>query len=326
MRNMGSKYVTAVWSALLTVLLVGALSVEVVEAASHDVQNLGHEVWRLDTSAGDMKSDTRSSLKKDSARSEAVELVEKDSPRSEQEKKDSTPGNKLAIIIDDFGNGQKGTDEILSLPVKITVAVMPFLPTSKSDAERAYKLGHDVIIHMPMEAKQGKAKWLGPGAITSKMTDEEIRKQMEEAIDHLPFAVGMNNHMGSKITGDERIMSIVLDVCKERGLFFIDSKTNYHSVTSKLAAEKGMPNIGNEIFLDDVHTVKHVTKQLKSAAEHAVQNKSCITIGHVGGFGKRTAAALKGSIPELQRQVQFVGIQELVQDKSSWKPNPLPSY
>ena len=34
--------------------------------------------------------------------------------------------NKLAVIIDDFGNDQKGTQEMLSLPVKITVAVMPF--------------------------------------------------------------------------------------------------------------------------------------------------------------------------------------------------------
>lgn len=236
------------------------------------------------------------------------------------------PLHKLAVIIDDFGNGQKGTDEMLNLPVKITVAVMPFLPTSKSDAERAYKQGHDVIIHMPMEAMQGRADWLGPGAITSKMTDEEVRKRMEEAIDHVPHAVGMNNHMGSKITGDERIMSVVLDVCKERGLFFIDSKTNYYSVTGKLADEKGMPNIVNDIFLDDVHTVKHVAKQLKSAALHAEKNKTCITIGHVGAFGDRTAAALKGSIPELQTKVQFIGIREMVEERSNWSPNPLPSY
>lgn len=243
-------------------------------------------------------------------------------PSAVQEKNIS-PTNKLAVIIDDFGNGQKGTDEMLNLPVKITVAVMPFLPTSKSDAERAHKLGHDVIIHMPMEAKRGNKKGLGPGVITSQMTDEEVRKQLEDAIDQVPYAIGMNNHMGSKITGDERIMSIVLDVCRERGLFFLDSKTNYHSVTGKLAAEKGMPNLANEIFLDDVHTVKHVTKQLKAAAQQAVQNKYCITIGHVGTFGDRTAAALKDSIPELQKQVQFVGVQELVQERFDWYPSPI---
>lgn len=233
---------------------------------------------------------------------------------------------KLAIIIDDFGNGQKGTDQMLSLPIKITVAVMPFLPTSKSDAEQAHKMGHDVIIHMPMEPKQGKADWLGPGAITSEMTDEEVRKRMEEAIAQVPHAVGVNNHMGSKITGDERIMSIVLDVCKEHGLFFIDSKTNYHSVAGRVAAEKGLPNIGNDIFLDDMHTVQHVKKQLNSAAKHAQTHKSCITIGHVGVFGERTATGIQGLIPELQKKVQFVGIQELVQERSGWTPNPLPLF
>lgn len=329
MRKMWSNYKMAVWSSLLSVLLMGALPLGVAEAALPAIRSTGHEVQWFDLSAGDIKSDTGSSLKKDLTRSDMAEQDNKESPRSaatEQEEKDSAPANKLAIIIDDFGNRQKGTDEMLSLPVKITVAVMPFLPTSKSDAERAHKLGHDVIIHMPMEPKQGKAKWLGPGAITSDMTDEEVRKQLEKAIDQVPFAIGMNNHMGSKITGDERIMSIVLDVCKDRGLFFIDSKTNYRSVTSKLAAEKGMPNLVNEIFLDDVHTVKHVTKQLREAAEMAAQNKFCITIGHVGTSGDRTAAALKGLIPELQKQVQFVGIQELVQEKFNWNPNPVPSY
>lgn len=233
--------------------------------------------------------------------------------------------NKLAVIIDDFGNDQKGTQEILSLPVKITVAVMPFLPTSVKDAEAAHRQGHDVIIHMPMEPKQGRSSWLGPGAILSSLTDEEIRERMEEAIDSVPYAVGINNHMGSKVTGDERVMSIVLDVCRERGLFFIDSKTNYHSVIGKLAAEKGMPSIANDIFLDDVHTVQHVSKQLLTAVQHAEERTSCIAIGHVGKYGIRTAEALKGTIPKLQTKVEFVGISDLVRERSSWRPNPLPA-
>jgi len=242
--------------------------------------------------------------------------------RSVQEKKP----NKLAVIIDDFGNDQKGTEEMLNLPVKITVAVMPFLPTSKKDAEAAHRQGHDVIIHMPMEPKQGRSSWLGPGAILSSLTDEEIRKRMEEAIDSVPYAVGINNHMGSKVTGDERVMSIVLDVCRERGLFFVDSKTNYYSVVGKLAASRGMPSIANDIFLDDVHTVQHVSKQLQTAAKHAEERTSCIAIGHVGAYGIRTAEALKGAIPELQKKVEFVGISDLVRERSSWRPDPLGSY
>lgn len=222
---------------------------------------------------------------------------------------------RLALIIDDFGNGQKGTDEILNLPVKLTVAVMPFLPTSRSDAEKAHKLGHDVIIHMPMEPKQGRAEWLGPGAITSKLTDGEIRTRMEDAIANVPHAIGINNHMGSKITEDERIMSVVLEVCRKHNLFYIDSKTNYYSIAAKMAKEKGVPGLENDIFLDDVHTVRHVTKQLKLAVRHAASHSTCIAIGHVGALGDRTAAALKAAVPELSKSVRFVGVSELLKEQ-----------
>ncbi|MCJ8010407.1 divergent polysaccharide deacetylase family protein [Paenibacillus sp. KQZ6P-2] len=230
---------------------------------------------------------------------------------------------KVAVIIDDFGNGQGGTEEMLSMPIKLTVAIMPFLPTTRNDAELAHKKGYDVIVHMPMEPKQGNPKWLGPGAITANMTDEEVRKKVEEAIDNVPYAIGMNNHMGSKITGDERIMTIVLTVCRERGLFFIDSKTNYHSVVGKLAVRMGMPPVANHIFLDDFHTTGHISKQMKAVEEFATEHDNCVTIGHVGTQGKKTAEVLRSSAASMQGRVTFVGISDLVRDIWGWQPSPI---
>ncbi|MGF7045664.1 polysaccharide deacetylase 2 family uncharacterized protein YibQ [Paenibacillus sp. DS2015] len=230
--------------------------------------------------------------------------------------------HKVAVIIDDFGNGQKGTDEMLSMPVKLTVAVMPFLTTSHRDAELAYKRGYDVLVHMPMEPKSGNVRWLGPGAITSNLSDVEIRKRIEDAIDDIPHAVGMNNHMGSRITGDERIMTIVLQICKERGLIFVDSHTNYRSVVSKLATQMGMPVIENNIFLDDVHTSSHITKQLQAVENWAMEHEICVTIGHVGTQGDKTAAALKSRIPDMKKRVQFVSVSELAKTKG-WTPAPI---
>jgi polysaccharide deacetylase 2 family uncharacterized protein YibQ len=262
----------------------------------------------------------------DGERSLAAERVfneQAEQPAVDKRQSDMKPDKKVAIIIDDFGNGQGGTEEMLSLPIKLTVAIMPFLPTSKTDAELAHKQGHDVIVHMPMEPKQGNPKWLGPGAITSNMSNEEIRKRVEEAIDNVPYAVGMNNHMGSKITGDERIMSIVLEVCRERGLFFVDSKTNYHSVVGKLAVQMGMPPVANNIFLDDRHTVSHVSKQMKAVETWASEHQNCVTIGHVGVQGKKTAEAIRQSITGMQNSVSFVGISDLVRDIWDWKPAPI---
>ncbi|WP_025689700.1 divergent polysaccharide deacetylase family protein [Paenibacillus zanthoxyli] len=231
---------------------------------------------------------------------------------------DSAVHPRIAIIIDDFGNGMRGTDEMFALPIKLTVAVMPFLSTSEADARRAHERGFDVLVHLPMEPRKGKPEWLGPGAVLSSLSDQEIRKRVEAAVDHVPFAVGINNHMGSKVTGDERVMRAVLSVCKERGLFFVDSHTNYRSVVGQVAEQMGLPRVENHIFLDDTHTASHVTRQLQRAGKWALDHKYCVTIGHVGIKGKETAAGIRSGIDNLKNRVQFVGISDLVKDEWKW--------
>ncbi|WP_042206303.1 divergent polysaccharide deacetylase family protein [Paenibacillus durus] len=225
---------------------------------------------------------------------------------------------RIAVIIDDFGNGMRGTDEMFTLPIKFTVAVMPFLSTSQADARRAHERGFDVLVHLPMEPRHGKPEWLGPGAVLSSLSDQEIRKRVEAAVDNVPYAIGINNHMGSKVTGDERVMRAVLSVCKERGLFFVDSHTNYRSVVGLVAEQMGLPRVENHVFLDDTHTAGHVTRQLQLAGKWALDHKYCVTIGHVGIQGKETAAGIRSGIDDLKNRVQFVGISDLVKDEWKW--------
>ncbi|MFD0962187.1 divergent polysaccharide deacetylase family protein [Paenibacillus chungangensis] len=224
--------------------------------------------------------------------------------------KDERP-RTVAVVIDDFGNGMNGTEEMLKLPVHITVAVMPFMPTTKQDAEEAHRLGHDVIVHMPMEPNKGKKSWLGPGALTTDLSDEEVRKRVEEAIANVPHATGMNNHMGSKVTADERMMRIILTVCKERGLFFLDSRTTSKTVVPKIAEELGVPLLSNDLFLDDVYTEQHIAKQVSQLSKLLHTKPNCISIGHVGPPGKKTAVVLKQSIPRFD--AQFVKLSDMVQ-------------
>lgn len=221
------------------------------------------------------------------------------------------PHKKLAIVIDDLGNDMSGTKEMMEMPVKLTVAVMPFMRTTERDARMAHERGFDVLVHMPMEPNQGKPEWLGPGAITSSMSDAEIRQRVEQAIDNVPYAVGINNHMGSKITADPRIMSIVLDVCRERGLFFLDSRTNYKTVVGKLCREKGMPDIGNEFFLDDQYNTRHISNQMNKVIAFMNNHDRCIIIGHVGLPGTKTAGVIRDSIRQMPGSVEYVTLSEL---------------
>ncbi|WEK55484.1 MAG: divergent polysaccharide deacetylase family protein [Candidatus Cohnella colombiensis] len=219
---------------------------------------------------------------------------------------------QIAIVIDDFGNRMKGTEQMLQLPIKITVAVMPFLSTTKQDAEAAHQFGHDVIVHLPMEPIRGKASWLGPGAITTDLSDAEIRNRVEAAIADVPYAIGMNNHMGSRATSDLRVMRIVLQVCKEKGLFFLDSRTSYHTVVPKVSRELGMMTLHNDVFLDDVYTQTHVRKQISEVSKFLKTHDRCVVIGHVGSPGMVTSAVLKSAIPGLQNQASFVTLSQLL--------------
>lgn len=219
---------------------------------------------------------------------------------------------KLAIVIDDFGNGMDGTTEMMELPIHFTAAIMPFMPTTKQEAELLHKRGHEVIVHLPMEPMRGKPEWLGPGAIMTNLSDEEIRARVEAAIQDVPYARGMNNHMGSKATADERVMRIVLSVVKEHGMFFLDSRTTYKTVVPKLAAELGVELLSNQVFLDDVYTIQHIAKQIGITSKHLESNSSCVVIGHVGPPGKKTAAVIRDAIPQLKRQASFVRLSEML--------------
>lgn len=220
---------------------------------------------------------------------------------------------ELAIVIDDFGNNMKGTEEMLNLPVPITVAIMPFLSTSKEDAIRAHKKGHEVIVHLPLEPKKGKKSWLGPGAITTDLSDEEIRKRVKDAIESIPYAVGMNHHMGSKATEDKRVMRIILEECRNHSLYYLDSKTTSKSVIKDLAEELNVPYLENGLFFDHIYTSQYITKQASRLAKKLDTEQEFIAIGHVGVSGPAVVSVLKEYIPVYQKDADIVPLSTLVE-------------
>lgn len=218
----------------------------------------------------------------------------------------------IAIVIDDFGYGAKGTEEMLKLPIPITAAVIPFLERSKYDADLAVKSGKEVIIHMPMEANTSN-HCLGKNPILISLSNDEIRKRVDDAFKEINVAKGMNNHMGSRATSDERVMSNVLDIVKEKGVFYLDSKTSQKSKVEKLCKEKSIPYYTRDVFLDHINTQANVEKELEKAYDIAKKKGKCIVIGHVGAQGGNTTInGIKNKIGKLQEKgVKFVFLSQI---------------
>ena len=219
----------------------------------------------------------------------------------------------IAVIIDDFGNQMAGTDAMAALPIPITGAVIPGMPFAKEDAKKLHDAGKEVILHVPLEGFNSKPSWLGPKGITIGMQEEKIKCILESALEEVPYAVGMNNHMGSKAMQDKKIVSTLMSFAKEKDLYFVDSKTYDVKVAETIAKEKHTTYMIRDVFLDNTPSTQHVIKQLQEALKVAKEKGYAIVIGHVGPQkGPHTAAALKAMIPKLQAEnVEFVTVSTL---------------
>jgi uncharacterized protein len=236
-----------------------------------------------------------------------------------EDSQDSASGRKtgkLAIIIDDFGQGREGVMQMMSIDRHLTFAVMPFSTFTKQDAEDSYTKGYEIIVHMPMEPMQGPPDWVGTNPILCSQDDEKISSIAHMSLEDVPHAVGANVHMGSKASADSRVMHCILMEVHKAGFFFVDSRTGQNSVIKTVAQELTVPCLERNVFLDGHRPQSYIVNQLKLAEKLALQNGYAIAIGHVGSEGgKPTAAAIASMLDEFDANgIQLVFVSELFKD------------
>ena len=115
----------------------------------------------------------------------------------------AAPANKayMSIIIDDLGQSPERDSRTLALPGPVTMAIMPDTPHATDFARQAHKAGKTVILHMPMDPATGPYAW-HPG-----IAIEELARRLDAALVKVPYAAGINNHMGSRMTAQREPMA-----------------------------------------------------------------------------------------------------------------------
>ncbi len=220
------------------------------------------------------------------------------------------PGS-VAIVIDDMGASLQELATLTNLKVPLTFSVIPQLPHATEVAEAAHARGYEVMLHIPMEPKGYPQRKLEKDGLLISLSDEEIARQLRRYLELVPHAVGANNHMGSRFTEDTSRMLPVMQLLKQKGLFFLDSKTTSLSVGYSLAHELGMKSASRNVFLDNVQEVGAIRAQLQLLAQVARKRGSAIAIGHPH---KATIEALTQALPLLSAQgITFVKLSQVVE-------------
>ncbi len=230
----------------------------------------------------------------------------------------------LSIVLDDMGYSLNDF-QALSLPKEITFSVLPFTPQASRLAEKAHQQGREILLHIPMQAKKDNHK-LGKGALMLDMQEKEFKAKLKQSLHSLPYAQGINNHMGSTLTEQIKPMRWTMEVLQTQGLYFLDSRTTPQTIAESTAKISGIPALRRHVFLDNIKTEDAMEAQLQRAIELSQHNKAVVIIAHpypetirflqqkftkpVSGF---KLIALNLLIPEAQRLVMSQKKSELQQ-------------
>jgi len=217
---------------------------------------------------------------------------------------------KIVLILDDVGFASPQLEAAARLDARINFAVIPGSPYAAQAADLLRKRGHEILCHLPMEPLGYPAVSPGKGAILTNMSNGEIRSTALAGFRSVPYARGINNHMGSRATGDARVMREVLEAARELDAFFVDSRTTGRSVAGKLARAMDVPTISRDVFLDDTIDERSIRRQLAELSRLSRKRGIAVGIGHLH---PDTIRVLTEEIPRLkQKGFRFVFASEAV--------------
>ncbi|MFO6299899.1 divergent polysaccharide deacetylase family protein [Rahnella selenatireducens] len=227
---------------------------------------------------------------------------------------------KLSILIDDFGYRQHEENQVLQMPKAVSVAIFPNAPDSQMMMNKAHQQGREILIHLPMAplSKQPLEK----NTLTPSMSASEVKHIVDQAISNIPYAIGINNHMGSAMTSSLSGMENVMQAMNAHNLFFLDSMTIGNTQSVKAAQGTRVKVIKRNVFLDDVQNEAEIRRQFERAIQLARKNGYAIAIGHPH---PTTVKVLQQMLPNLPSDIVLVRPSDLLDEaqRSALSGKPL---
>jgi len=218
--------------------------------------------------------------------------------------------SKVAIVIDDLGYDGNLARQFLKIEAPLSFSVLPHGNFSKDIAKKIHQAGHEVLLHLPMEPKDYPHVNPGVGALLTEMNDEKLVRVLRKSLDSLPHVQGVNNHMGSKFCEYDEKLRPVMQELKDRGLFFLDSRTTSKTQAHIVAKQLKVPSAERSVFLDNIQDPQAIRAQLERLIQLARLKGEAIGIAHPHEV---TLEVLRENIPKLSKEgIELVPVSRLV--------------
>ncbi len=216
---------------------------------------------------------------------------------------------RVAVIVDDLGGRRDVFDPLRDIRRPLTVAVLPGLPLSEWTAREAVAAGMEVILDLPMEPYRFPEVDPGPGALLMAMSPQEMQAQIGAHLASVPGAVGVTNHMGSRMTEDRAHMRTVMEVLAGRRLFLVDGLSSNLSLAYDEAKSLGVRAGRRQIIVDHKGGEAGDRVRWDEVASWAERRGEVIVIAHGHPL---TARLLREYVPRWEaRGIRLVPVSQL---------------
>ncbi len=185
----------------------------------------------------------------------------------------------IAVVFDDLGIDRRRSARAIELRGPLTMSFLAYADDLAGQAAAARANGHELMLHVPMQPSQDFVD-PGPEVLRADLDEPELLRRLGWDLSRFDGFVGVNNHMGSRFTGDDRAMLVVLRELKRRGLLYLDSRTTAVSVAAVVAGDIGLPHVARDVFIDHSPTAESVRAQLDKLEQLATERGYAVGIAH----------------------------------------------
>jgi len=232
---------------------------------------------------------------------------------------------RIALVIDDVGYQWVQDQRLLGLDSRVALAIIPEAPHATELAVRSARQGRAVLLHLPLGGLLHDDCEQGLTCLGVDWSVERMRDQLEQQLERVPGAVGLNNHQGSQFTRNAEAVRRLLralsqiDRAEATPMIVLDSRTVADSQLERLARDAGFPAIRRRVFLDHQDEPEAIRRAWQDLLDQARYHGSAVAIGHPRA---NTVDFLVQALPRLDQDgVILVTISELAADSSRSPPH-----
>jgi uncharacterized protein len=218
---------------------------------------------------------------------------------------------QIAIVIDDLGLDRNRTERAIALKGPITLSFLAYASDLPEQTEAARRAGHELVVHVPMEPIL-RPKLVTQTSSSAESPHAELLRRLRWDLSRFSGYVGVDNHLGNRLSSDPESTEAVIDELKARGLMFLDSRTGGAGALSD-AARKGVPTVTRDVLLDDDVTVSSVNDRLSQLEAIARQRGTAVAVGHPHDLTLDAVKAWIASLPG--KGLQLVPLTAIVRDR-----------